>query len=101
MSETPLLLSTWSFGTRGHRAAWPDFVAGGTRLDAVETVCRVVESDPEVDSVGFGGLPDVTGTVSLDAAVMLSPSQSGSVCHLRHHVHAVSVAWRVMNKPRT
>ena len=27
-------------------------------LDAVEAACCAVESDPEVDSVGFGGLPD-------------------------------------------
>lgn len=96
MPETPLILTTWSFGMRGHTAAWPALIEGGCSLDAVETVCRTIEADPEVDSVGFGGLPDAAGDVSLDAAIMLSPSQSGSVCHLRQHLHAITVARHVM-----
>jgi N4-(beta-N-acetylglucosaminyl)-L-asparaginase len=94
----PLLLSTWSFGLRGNVAAWPALAAGGSSLDAVETVCRVVEADEEVDSVGYGGLPDSDGTVSLDGCIMLSPARCGSVCAIRRHLHPVSIARAVMER---
>lgn len=90
------MLSTWSFSERGHRAAWAALAAGGSSLDAAETVGRTAEADPAVDSVGYGGLPDREGIVSLDASVMLSPRECGSVCHVRHYLHAVSIARRVM-----
>jgi len=94
----PALIGTWSFAARGHAAAWPELAAGGSALDAVETCCRVIDADPAIDSVGFGGLPDVDGRVSLDGCVMLSPSRCGSVAVLRHHLHPVSVARRVMER---
>jgi N4-(beta-N-acetylglucosaminyl)-L-asparaginase len=97
----PLILSTWSFGLRGNAAAWPALAAGGSALDAVETVCRVVELDEEVDSVGYGGLPDRAGTVSLDGAIMLSPARCGSICALRRHNHPVSIARSLMERTST
>jgi len=96
----PLILSTWSFGLRGNVAAWPALAAGGSSLDAVETVCRVVEADEEVDSVGYGGLPDRDGAVSLDGCIMLSPARCGSVCAIRRHLHPVSIARAVMERTR-
>lgn len=92
----PLLVSTWSFAERGHHAAWPDLLAGGDALDAVERCCVVVEGASDVDSVGFGGLPDAEGAVSLDACVMLAPARCGSVAGIRRHVHPISIARRVM-----
>jgi len=96
--SSPLIISTWSFGQRGNRAAWPILAAGGSALDAVEWACTVIEADEEVDSVGLGGLPDATGEVSLDAAIMLSPSKSGSVCYVRKYLEVTSLARRVMEK---
>jgi isoaspartyl peptidase/L-asparaginase-like protein (Ntn-hydrolase superfamily) len=93
-----LLLSTWSFGLRGHAAAWPILQSGGSALDAVEAAARVIEDDAEVDSVGYGGLPDRDGGVSLDGAVMLGPSRCGSVAGMRRHRHPVSVARMVMER---
>jgi len=90
------MLSTWSFGRVGHAASWPALAAGGDSLDAVEAACRAVEADPGVESVGLGGLPDAAGAVTLDGAVMLSPARCGAVCALSRHLHAVSVARRVM-----
>ena len=92
----PLLLSTWSFGLRGHAAAWPSLGAGGSALDAVEVVCRTIEADPEVDSVGRGGLPDRDGEMTLDAMVMLGPARIGAVAAVRGYPHPVSIARRVM-----
>lgn len=94
----PIILSTWSFGKKANAAGWPVLAAGGGAIDAVEAACRVVERDPMVDSVGFGGLPDRSGRVSLDGCVMLSPSQCGSVCFVRKFMHPVSIARRVMEK---
>jgi N4-(beta-N-acetylglucosaminyl)-L-asparaginase len=93
-----LLISTWSFGQRGNDSAWPAFAAGGSALDAVERVCAHVDGDPAVDSVGFGGLPDARGRVSLDGCIMLSPARCGSVCCIRRFMHPVSIARRVMEK---
>lgn len=94
----PLIISTWSFGKRGNDAAWPGLSRGGSALDAVERACCVVEIDPDVDSVGFGGLPDAGGHLSLDGCVMLSPSKCGSVCAIRRFLHPVSIARRVMER---
>jgi isoaspartyl peptidase/L-asparaginase-like protein (Ntn-hydrolase superfamily) len=98
MAASPLIISTWSFGQRGNRAAWPLLEPGGSALDAVERAASAVEADPEVDSVGLGGLPDANGEVSLDASIMLSPSKSGSVCYVRKYLEVASLARRVMKK---
>jgi len=96
---TPIIIvSTWSFGRRANAAAWPILSAGGTSLDAVEQACIAVEEDPEVDSVGYGGLPDLTGEVTLDASVMLSPARCGSVCAVREYLHVATLARHVMEK---
>jgi len=92
----PILLGTWSFSRRCLAAAWPALAAGGSGLDAVELACREAEADPRIDSVGYGGLPDADGAMSLDGCVMLGPRRSGAVCALRHCRHPVSVARRVM-----
>jgi isoaspartyl peptidase/L-asparaginase-like protein (Ntn-hydrolase superfamily) len=94
----PIIVSTWSFALRANEAAWPALVAGGSSLDAVETACRFAEADPDVDSVGFGGLPDRAGAVTLDAAVMTGPSSCGAVCAVSRHLHAVSIARAVMER---
>jgi isoaspartyl peptidase/L-asparaginase-like protein (Ntn-hydrolase superfamily) len=93
-----LLISTWSFGLRGHASAWPPLAAGGSSLDAVEEVCRVVEADPTVDSVGIGGVPDRDGGMSLDGSIMVSPARCGSVAAVRRHLHVVSIARLVMDR---
>ena len=96
MNSTPIILSTWSFGLRGNTSAWPALQDGGSSLDAVEEVCRVIDADPEIDSVGFGGLPDREGNVTLDGCIMLRPAQCGSVCAISRYLHPVSLARRVM-----
>ena len=93
-----LILSTWSFALEANRSAWPALATGGASLDAVEAVCRHVEEDTEVDSVGQGGLPDAAGDVTLDACVMLSPARSGSVCAVSTHLHVTSLARAVMER---
>ena len=91
------IVSTWSFGLRANEAAWPH-VESGRALEAVEAACGYADSAPDIDSVGFGGLPDASGRVSLDGCVMVSPARCGSVAGLRAHLHPVSVARRVMER---
>lgn len=92
------MLATWSFSARGCKLAWPNLLSGGGALDAVCTVAREAEANPEVDSVGFGGLPDVIGRMSLDACVMMSPERCGSVCGVTQHLHVADLARLVMER---
>ena len=91
------IVSTWSFGLRANEAAWPRLAAGDA-LGAVEAACAYADAASDIDSVGYGGLPDASGRVSLDGCVMLSPARCGSVAGLRTHLHPVSVARRVMER---
>lgn len=93
------IASTWSFGLRANEPAWTrlsDGSSAAAALDAVEAACAYADSAEDIDSVGYGGLPDASGRVSLDGCVMLAPWRSGSVAGLRTHLHPVSVARRVM-----
>ncbi|MHC4908739.1 MAG: N(4)-(beta-N-acetylglucosaminyl)-L-asparaginase [Planctomycetota bacterium] len=95
---TAILLSTWSFGLTGHAAAWPALRAGGSSVDAVETICRTIEADEGVDSVGFGGLPDRDGLMTVDASIMVGPDRAGAVAAMRGQLHPVTAARRVMEE---
>lgn len=93
-----LILSTWHFGRIANTAGWPILESGGSALDAVERACAAVEEDPEVTSVGYGGFPDASGEVTLDALIMVAPSRCGAVACLRGFIPAISVARRVLEK---
>ena len=91
-------LSGAPFVRRG--AVVPVSVASGNGLESVATAVRVVaeggdtlagvvegvnivERDPNDTSVGFGGLPNLDGTVQLDSSVMHGPSRgAGAVACL-------------------
>ena len=91
-----IILSTWNHGLPANDAAWETLVNGGNAMDAAEAGARVTEADPTVTSVGFGGLPDEQGNVTLDACVMDSNGNAGSVAFLQNIKHPVSVARKVM-----
>src|SRR5262245_3418539 len=92
----PIILSTWSFGQRANRAAWPMLLGNGSSLDAVEAACRDAEGDLTNHTVGRGGRPDASGEVSLDASIMLSPAKRGGVAYVRGFEPAISIARAVM-----
>ena len=75
----PLILSTWRFGETANTAGWPTLADGGSSLDAVERACRAVEADGQINSVGYGGRPDRSGQVTLDASIMLVGHDMGLV----------------------
>lgn len=73
--------------------------AGGSALDAVEAVIRRVESNPADHSVGVGGLPNILGTVELDASIMDGRTRNaGAVCAVRYYAHPITIARRVMER---
>jgi N4-(beta-N-acetylglucosaminyl)-L-asparaginase len=94
----PVMLATWSFGRPSIAAAWDQLLAGGLALDAGEQACRFAESDPANSTVGVGGSPDRDGSVSVDAAVMISPSKCGGVCAVRSVPHPITLARGVMER---
>ncbi len=94
----PIVISTWDFGKTANAAAWEVLSKKGRALDAVEAGVRIPEADPENHSVGYGGLPDRDGFVTLDACIMDESSNCGSVMCLENIVHPISVARLVMEK---
>ena len=94
--NNPIILSTWNHGLPANDVAWKVLENDGSAMDAAEAGARVAEADPTITSVGFGGLPDEQGNVTLDACVMDSNGSAGSVAFLQNIKHPVSVARKVM-----
>jgi beta-aspartyl-peptidase (threonine type) len=73
--------------------------AGGTALDAVEAVTRLVEDNPDDHTVGYGGWPNLLGEVELDASIMDGDTRrAGAVGALRGYREAITVARAVMER---
>jgi isoaspartyl peptidase/L-asparaginase-like protein (Ntn-hydrolase superfamily) len=95
----PAVISTWPFGKKANDVAQGILAKGGDILDAVERGINVIEADPQVTTVGYGGFPNREGVVELDAAIMSGPGhRAGSVAALQGIMHPVSVARKVMEK---
>src|SRR5450432_4603381 len=94
----PIVISTWDFGKAANAGAWEILGKQGRALDAVEAGVMIPEADPNNHSVGYGGLPDRDGHVTLDACIMDENSNCGSVMFLEYIVHPISVARMVMEK---
>jgi N4-(beta-N-acetylglucosaminyl)-L-asparaginase len=92
----PLVISTWKHGLPANDAAWTILKAGGAALDAVEAGVRVPEGDPNVMSVGYGGLPDEDCKVTLDASIMGPDGRAGAVAFVQNYRHPISIARKVM-----
>lgn len=78
--------------------AWEILSKGGTALDAAEQGVMVTEADPEVHTVGIGSYPDRDGIITLDACIMNSVGDCGSVAALQDILHPISVARMVMER---
>ena len=94
----PIVISTWNHGITANKVAMDIIINGGNSLDAVEAGVRVTESDPEMMSVGYGGLPDRDGYVTLDACIMDHTGNCGAVSYLQHIKNPISVARKVMEE---
>ncbi len=96
----PVAVSTWRHGVAASRIALKTLDSGGSALDGVEMGINAVEKDPQVDSVGVGGLPNEDGEVELDAAIMEGSLRCGAVMGLQKIATPISVARRVMERTR-
>lgn len=94
----PIVISTWDFGIAANKDAWKILSKNGTALDAVEQGVQNAESDVTNQSVGYGGLPDRDGIVTLDACIMDDKGNCGAVLALEHIKHPIAVARKVMEK---
>ena len=95
-AQRPLVLSTWANSEANATALNSLLSKPDQLLDAVESGIAVVEANPDDQSVGYGGRPDRLGKVTLDACIMDSEGNAGSVTYLQHIKHPISVARKVM-----
>jgi len=98
MKSNAVVISTWGHGYSANQQAWSVIKKGGNSIDAVEQGVNVSENDPKVSSVGYGGLPDREGKVTLDACIMNHQGDCGSVSFLQNIKNPISVARKVMEK---
>ncbi len=95
----PAVIATWPFGQSAVRTALPLLRQGQPALDAAIAGAQAVEDDPAVHSVGFAGLGDRIGNVSLDACVMEGRTLGcGAVAGLHNVKHVAALARRVMER---
>jgi N4-(beta-N-acetylglucosaminyl)-L-asparaginase len=96
--QQPVVVSTWDYGKKANVGAWNILGKGGRALDAVEAGVMIAEADPNARTVGYGGLPDRDGIVTLDASIMDENYNCGSVMCLEQILHPISVARMIMEK---
>ncbi|MCL4160007.1 UNVERIFIED_CONTAM: hypothetical protein GTU68_053559 [Idotea baltica] len=92
----PLIISTWRHGLAANEEAWNQLKKGTSALNAIVSGVGISEADPNVASVGYGGLPDREGKVTLDACIMNHNSDCGSVSFLQGIKHPIAVAQKVL-----
>jgi isoaspartyl peptidase/L-asparaginase-like protein (Ntn-hydrolase superfamily) len=93
-----LVLSTWDAGIPANAAAWKAMLDGGNALDMAEKGVNDTEAELSNSTVGLGGCPDRDGHTTLDACIMDSAGNAGSVMFLEHIKHPASVARKIMEK---
>jgi len=96
--QKPIVISTWLAGMEANAEAWKTLEKGGSALEAVQKGVMLIESDPENQYVGIGGLPDRDGIVTLDACIMDENNRCGSVACLQDIENPIAVARKVMDE---
>src|SRR5438067_9577745 len=92
-----IAIATWPFGRTAVQAAAALLEQGRPALDAAIAGGQAVEDDPNVSSVGYGGVADRIGNISLDASVMDGRTLScGGVAGVHNVKHVAALARRVM-----
>ena len=95
----PVVIATWPFGKTAAEVASKLLQQGKPALDAALAGAQAVEDDPKVHSVGFAGLGNRIGTVSLDACVMDGRTlDCGAVAAVENVRHAGALARKVFEK---
>jgi len=95
----PVVTATWPFGRTAVEVASKLLAAGKPPLDAALAGAQAVEDDPKVHSVGYSGIGNSLGTVSLDACVMDGKTlDCGSVAAVENIRHVAALARLVYEK---
>jgi N4-(beta-N-acetylglucosaminyl)-L-asparaginase len=95
---SPFVITTWDQNLKSTQVTYDKLTEGLNSLDAVEAGIRITEDDPNDTSVGYGGLPDEDGIVTLDAAIMDWKGNAGAVAAMENIKNPISVAKLVMQK---
>ncbi len=93
-----IVIATWPFGLPAAQIAFAEMRRGASALNSVEAGVASCEDDPSVNSVGFGGLPDADGIVTLDASIMDHRGSCGAVACVERIGNPIRVARRVMER---
>jgi N4-(beta-N-acetylglucosaminyl)-L-asparaginase len=94
----PVIISA-SYGYKWLDQGMAILKKGGDTLDAVLAVVTPVEDDPNINTVGLGGLPNEGGVVQLDACVMHGPTRlAGAVGAIEDVKNPSRVARAVMER---
>ncbi|MGA9349602.1 MAG: N(4)-(beta-N-acetylglucosaminyl)-L-asparaginase [Anaerolineae bacterium] len=94
-----MIIVASSNGKVGISAAMEVLRNGGSAIDAVEAGIRLVESNPQDNTVGLGGIPNLLGEVELDASIMDGRTlAAGAVAALQGYEHPISIARKVMEE---
>jgi N4-(beta-N-acetylglucosaminyl)-L-asparaginase len=96
LTQNQLILATWAPNDKAVQAAYQELLKNGNGFDAIEAGIKIPEADPDDLSVGYGGLPDRDGQVTLDACIMDGNVKCGAVLCLEQIKHPISVARKVM-----
>jgi N4-(beta-N-acetylglucosaminyl)-L-asparaginase len=99
MLMDPVVIATWPFGRAAVEIAARQMAAGKSPLDSALAGAQAIEDDPTVHSVGYGGIGNSIGTVSLDACVMDGKTlDCGSVAGVENIRHVAALAKKVYEK---
>ena len=90
-------ISTWKT-TEANQKAGQMLDKGEHALDAAVAGVEIEEENPKNTTVGYGGAPDRTGKVTLDACVMNHLGDCGSVVAVENIVNVARLAKDVMEK---
>lgn len=99
-SSLPFVISTWDFGKIANTKTMELLQNNTDILDAITAGVNLVENDPNITSVGYGGLPDEDGIVTLDASIMDWKGNAGSVAAIEGIKNPISVAKLVMRRTK-
>ena len=99
LNFTPMVrsISTWKT-TEANQKAGQMLDKGEHALDAAIAGVAIEEENPKNTTVGYGGAPDRTGKVTLDACVMNHLGDCGSVVAVENIVNVARLAKDVMEK---
>jgi N4-(beta-N-acetylglucosaminyl)-L-asparaginase len=97
-AKRPVIISSAN-GLHALQTGMDILESGGDTLDAVIATVTILEDDPNVHSVGRGGLPNEDGVVELDASVMHGPTRrAGSVASVQRIKNVARLAKVVMER---